>query len=242
MKIKTTCEFTQRVDEEGQANSQFWDVVDKDKPELQTMPEGVQDGSLSREISYGELEKLEYEENQRQEKLNNEWKDKVPDDMIMMRDEIQNARYVVLGCTALYLLMTVSDGDASPLSPLQEQIWPLVIIALLLPLQFLISRQLLEVRWHAEEMTVVIYHKGFSGNCFVASATILEQGDELVLNSETTWSDEGFHDDSHASRKETHYWIEVHRGGQRNDIFGDDWNNKRHLLATIDFLRQKISQ
>lgn len=230
------------MDEEGQANSQFWDVVDKDKPELQTMPEGVQDGSLSREISYGELEKLEYEENQRQEKLNNEWKDKVPDDMIMMRDEIQNARYVVLGCTALYLLMTVSDGDASPLSPLQEQIWPLVIIALLLPLQFLISRQLQEVRWHAEEMTVVIYHKGFSGNCFVASATILEQGDDLVLNSETTWSDEGFHDDSHASRKETHYWIEVHRGGQRNDIFGDDWNNIRHLLATIDFLRQKISQ
>ena len=229
------------VNDEGQTGSPFWNVAEEDNPELR---------NLSKEQLMELSEKWEFEENQRQEKLNNEWKDKVPDEMIMMRDEIRNARYVVLGCTALYLLMTVSDGDASPLSPLQEQIWPLVIIALLLPLQFLISRQLREVRWHAEDMTVVIYRKGFSGNCFVASATILEQGDELVLNSETTWSDDGFHDvtsvnfhdDSHASRKETHYWIEVHRGGQRSDIFGDDWNNKRHLLATIDFLRQKISQ
>ena len=229
------------MNDEGQTGSPFWNVAEEDNPELR---------NFSKEQLMELSEKWEFEENQRQEKLNNEWKDKVPDDMIMMRDEFRNARYVVLGCTALYLLMTVSDGDASPLSPLQEQIWPLVIIALLLPFQFLISRQLREVRWHAEDMTVVIYRKGFSGYCFVASATILEQGDELVLNSETTWSDDGFHDvtsvnfhdDSHASRKETHYWIEVHRGGQRSDIFGDDWNNKRHLLATIDFLRQKISQ
>ena len=238
----------QTMQKDGQANSPFWNAAEEDKPELRNLPKEELYRSQSRELSYEDIEKLEYEENQRQMKLNNEWKDKVPDDMILMRDEIRNARHVVLGCIALYLLMTISDGDASPLSPLQNQIWPLVIVALLLPLQFVISRQLREVRWHAEEMTVVIYRK--FGDCFVASATILERGDELVLNSETTWSDEGFHDvtsvnfhdSTHASRKNTNYWIEVHRSGQRHDIFGNDWNNKRHLLATIDFLRQKISK
>ena len=238
----------QTMQKDGQANSPFWNATEEDKTELHNLPKEERYRSHSREFSYEDIEKLEYEENQRQMKLNNEWKDKVPDDMIMMRDEIRNARYVVLGCIALYLLMTISDGDASPLSPLLEQIWPLVIVALLLPFQFLISRQFREVRWHAEEMTAVIYRK--FGDCFVVSATIFERGDELVLNSETTWSDEGFHDvtsvnfhdASHASRKNTHYWIEVHRGGQRYDIFGDDWNNKRHLLATIEFLRQKISK
>lgn len=235
------CSLFYNVSEEGQVGSAFWDVAEEDKPELD---------SLSKEQLMELSEKWEFEENQRQEKLNNEWKEKVPDDMIMMRDEIRNGRYVVLGCTALYLLMTISDGDASPLSPLQEQIWPLVIVAILLPLQFLVSRQLREVRWYAEEMTAVVYRKGLSGHHFVVSATILERGDELILNSETTWSDDGFHDvtsvhfhdNSHASRKQTSYWIEVHRGGQRRTIFGDDWNNKRHLFATIDFLRQKISQ
>ena len=238
------------MNEEREDGSPFWDVAEEDKPELHSLPKEERYRSPPRELSYEDIEKLEYEENQKQTKLNNEWKDKVPDDRIMMRDEIRNARYVFLGCTALYLLMTISDGDASPLSPFREQIWPLVIIALLLPLQFLVSRQLREVRWYAEEMTAVIYRKGLFGHYFVVSATILERGDELILNSETTWSDEGFHDvtcvnfhdDSHASRKQTHYWIEVHRSGQRHVIFGDDWNNKRHLLATIDFLQQKISQ
>ena len=134
------CSLFYNVSEEGQVGSTFWDVAEEDKPELH---------NLSKEQLMELSEKWEFEENQRQEKLNNEWKDKVPDDMIMMRDEIRNGRYVVLGCTALYLLMTISDGDASPLSPLQEQIWPLVIVAILLPLQFLVSRQLREVRWYA---------------------------------------------------------------------------------------------
>ena len=222
------------MSEEGQVGSEFWNVAEEDKPELHNLSK-----EQLRELS----EKWKYEENQRQEKLNNEWKDKVPDDMIMMRDEIRNARYVVLGCIAIYLTSTISDGDASPLSPLQGQIWPLVIVALLLPLQFLISRQFREVRWHAEEMTVVIYRK--SGGYFVVSATKLEQGDELILNSETIWTKEGYDDDGHpVNKKETHYWIEAHRGGQRFDLWGDgdDWNNKRHLLSTIDFLQQKISQ
>lgn len=228
------CSLFFNVSEEGQVGSAFWDVAEEDKPELD---------NLSKEQLMELSEKWEFEENQRQEKLNNEWNDKVPDDMIMMRDEIRNGRYVVLGCTALYLLMTISDGDASPLSPLQEQIWPLVIVAILLPLQFLVSRQLREVRWYAEEMTAVVYRKGLSGHHFVVSATILERGDELILNSETIWTKEGYDDEGHpVNKKETHYWIEAHRGGQRFGTFGDDWNNKRHLLATIDFLQQKISQ
>lgn len=228
------------MDEEGQVGSAFWNVAEEDKPERHSSPKQDQYRSHSRELSYGDIEMLEYGEIQ--EKLNNEWKDKVPDDLIMMRDEIRNGRYVVLGCTALYLLMTISDGDASPLSPLQEQIWPLVIVAILLALQFLVSRQLREVRWYAEEMTAVVYRKGLSGHEIVVSATILEQGDDLILNSETIWKKKGHDDDGHpVNKKETHYWLEVHRSGQRFDTFGNDWNNKRHLLATIDFLQQKIS-
>ena len=137
--------------------------------------------------------------------------------------------------------MCIRDsGDASPISPLQEQIWPLVIVALLAPLQFLISRQYREVRWHAEEMTAVIYRKGIFGklSSFVASATKFERGDELVLNSEThAWTNsDGGHENS------TQHWIQVHRDKQQCDTFARDWNNQRHLLETIDFLRQKISQ
>ena len=221
------------MSDEGQTGSPFWDVAEEDKPDLQ---------NLSKEQLISLSEKWEKEENQRQEKLNNEWKDKVPDDMIMMRDEIQYARYIIIGGVVLYLTVTISDGDATPLSPLQEQIWPLVIVAILSLLQFLVSRQHREVRWYAEEMTAVIYRKGLSGDRFVVSATILERGDELILNSETIWTKEGYDDDGHpVNKKETHYWIEAHRGGQRFGTFGDDWNNKRHLLATIDFLQEKIS-
>ena len=136
--------------------------------------------------------------------------------------------------------MTVTDGDASPISPLQEQLWPLVIMALLAPLHYLVSRQHREVRWHAEEMTAVIYRKGIFGasSCFVASATKFERGDELLINSEThTWTNS---DGEHKSS--TSYWIELHRDGQQCDTFGDDWNNQLHLMKTVDFLRQKISQ
>ena len=218
----------QNVNEEGQTGYPFWNVAEENNPELR---------NLSKEILMDLSEKKEFEENQRQEKLNDEWKYKVPDDMIMIRDEIRNGRYVTLGCITLYLSSTIIDGDASPLSPLQGQIWLLVIVAILLPLQFLVSRQLREVRWYAEEMTVVVYRKPLSGDYFVVSATILEQGDQLVLNSETIRT-EGYNGDG--DTVETNYWIEVHRGGQRFGTFGDDWNNKRHLMTTIDFLQQKI--
>ncbi|MGB1366240.1 MAG: hypothetical protein ACPG64_07620, partial [Candidatus Poseidoniaceae archaeon] len=74
------------MNDEGQTGSPFWNVAEEDNPELR---------NLSKEQLMELSEKWEFEENQRQEKLNNEWKDKVPDDMIMMRDEIRNARYVV---------------------------------------------------------------------------------------------------------------------------------------------------
>lgn len=221
------------MQEEGQANSPFWNAADEDKTDLQNKQETERYGSTAPELSYEAYV-------EKQTILNDEWKDTVPDDMIMMRYEIGGAKFVYIGCTALYLLMTISDGDASPISPLREQIWPLVIIALLAPLEYLVSRQYREVRWHAEDMTAVIYHKGIFGesSCFVASATKLERGDELVLNSEThQWTN---NDGEHKSS--TRYWIEVHRGGQQCDTFGGDWNDQRQLLATVDFLRQKISQ
>lgn len=221
------------MQEEGQTDSPFWIAGEEDNSDLQDKTKAEQHGSASPGLSYEKyMEKLTI--------LNEEWKDKVPDDMIMRRDEIRNVKYVYIGCTVLYLLMTVSDGDASPISPLQEQIWPLVIVALLAPLQYLVSRQYREVRWHAEEMTAVIYRKGIFGetSCYVASATKFERGDELVLNSEThAWTNsDGGHENS------TQHWIQVHRDKQQCDTFARDWNNQHHLLATIDFLRQKISQ
>jgi len=221
------------MQKEGQANSPFWDAAEEDKPDLQNKQEAERYGSASPELSYeAYMEK--------QTALNDEWKEKVPDDMIMMRYEIEGAKYVYIGFTALYLLMTIPDGDASPISPLREQIWPLVIIALLALLQYTVSRQHREVRWHAEEMTAVIYNKGILGkaSCFVTSATKFERGDELILNSENhAWTNS---DGEHKSS--TSYWIELHRDGQQCDTFGADWNHQRQLLATVDFLRQKISQ
>ena len=247
-KIETKAYLTFTMKEKERANSSFWDSAEEHNADLNNKMLEKRDNPPPSEFSIEEYEKLKKEEYEEQRKLNDDWKDKVPDDIIMMRDEIRYSGYVILGCIALYFSMTISDGDATPLSPLREQIWPLVIVALLLPLKFLVSRQFREVRWHVEEMTAVIYRK--SGDCFVVSATILAPGDELVLNSETTWSDGGFHDvtsanfhdATHASKKQTLYWIEVHRGGQRHEIFGEDWNNKRHLLAVIDFLEQKISK
>ena len=48
--------------------------------------------------------------------------------MIMMRDDIVGAKIVYIGCAVLYLLMTGLDGDASPISPLREQIWLLSLL------------------------------------------------------------------------------------------------------------------
>ena len=168
------------MQEDGQAPSPFWNAGEEDTPDVQDEQVANGYGSASPELSFDKYM-------EKQAALNDEWKNKTSDDMIMMRDDIGGAKFVYLGCTALYLLMTVTDGDASPISPLQEQLWPLVIMALLAPLHYLVSRQHREVRWHAEEMTAVIYRKGIFGasSCFVASATKLQRGDELVINSET---------------------------------------------------------
>jgi len=219
------------MQEEGQPNSPFWNAPEEGEPDSQNKQEAEQYGSVSPELGYEE-----YMEKQRA--LNEAWIDKVPDDMIMMRYEIEWAKYVYLGCTALYLLMTLSDGDATLISPLREQVWPLVVIALLALLQYTVSRQYREVRWHAEERAAVIYHKGILGkaSCFIVSATKFERGDEVMVNSEThSWrNSDGEH------KTFTYYWIELLRDGQQCDTFGTDWNHHHQLLATVDFLQQKI--
>jgi len=219
------------MQEGGWPPSPFWNEGGDDNPNLSDEQEAEQYGSVSRELCYEEYM-------EKQTTLNAAWDDKIPDDMIMMRYEIEGAKYVYIGCTALYLLMTLSDGDATPISPMREQMWPLAIVFFLALLHFLVSRQYREVRWHAEETTAVIYHKGILGKAssFVASATKLQGGDELILNSEThSWTE---HEGNRKSS--TSYWIELHRNGQQHDIFGVDWNHQRQLIATVDFLQQKI--
>ena len=216
-----------------QTHSAFWSAGGEDNPDSHDDQEAERYGSASPDLSYeAYMEK--------QTALNDAWIDKIPDDMVMMRYEIEGAKFVHIGCTALYVLMTLSDGDATPISPLREQMWPLAVVFFLALLQYLVSRQYREVRWHAEESTAVIYHKGILGkaSCFVASATKLERGDELILNSEThSWTN------SDGERKSsTHYWIEVHRDGQQCNTFGGDWNHRRQLHTAVDFLRQKITQ
>lgn len=175
---------------------------------------------------------------EKQRLLNEDWSEP-PTDLVSIRDTIQGSIIVYLGCAGLYLLMTVPDGDASPISPLREQLWPLVVIAIVGSLHFLVSRQLREVRWYAEEMTVVIYRRGIFGAAsnYVVSATKLEQGDRLILNSEThSWTD-----DDGSSRTSTNYWIEIHRNNVKIGAFANDWNNKLHLLNTIDFIEKKLN-
>jgi hypothetical protein len=216
---------------ERQADSPFWSVAEEERLDLQNKQEAEQYGSVSPGLCYEEYM-------EKQTALNAAWNEKVPDDMIMMRYEIESAKYVYIGCTALYVLMTLSDGDATLISPLRDQIWPLVVISLLALLQYTVSRQYREVRWHAEEKTAVIYHKGILGKAssFIVSATKFERGDELSLNSEIhSWTNS---DGEHKSS--TSYWIELHRDGQQCDTFGADWNYQHQLLATVDFLQEKI--
>ena len=219
------------MQKEGQVNSPFWEAKEEDKTDLQNKQKAEPYGSVSPELCYEEyMEKHAI--------LNATWNSKVPNDMILMRYGIEGAKWVYIGCISLYLLMTIPDGDASPISPLREQIWPLVVISLLALLHYIVSRQHREVRWHADEMTAVIYHKGILGKAssFIVSATKFERGDELILNSEThSWKNS---DGEHKSS--TSYWIELHRNGQQCDTFGTDWNHQRQLLATVDFLQQKI--
>lgn len=217
------------MEEEELVGSTFWNVVEEDKPDPSNKPEEEGYGSPSPELSYEAFM-------EKQSVLNDDWKDKVPDDMMMMRDRVRGVNVVYIVCTVLYLSRYIPVD----VSTIQGQTWPLVIVALVAPLHYLVSRQYREIRWHDKDMTVVIYRKGILGesSSFVSSATKLEQGDELVLNSDThAWTNS---DGEHES--ETHYWIEVHRNGKQCATFGDDWNDQPHLMATVDFLRQKISQ
>ena len=165
--------------------------------------------------------------------------------MIIIRGYIQGTKFVHLGCAVLYLFITGLDSDASPISPLREQIYPLVIIALVGTLDFIWSRQYFQLRWHEEEMTAVIYQKGIFGpsSRFVESATKLDRGDQLVLKSETTWEKDRKDDDEYpVIKEETRYLIEVHRNGKICERFCEDLMSKRQLWKIIDFLKQKISQ
>ena len=222
--------------EDGEMNSPFWNATEEKKTEFDNEIEAK---------NYGRFHRLFEKNTEEQANLNKQWRDKVPDDMIMMRGSIQGTKFVYLGCAVLYLLITGLDSDASPISPLREQIWPLVVIALVGTLDFLWSRQYIELRWHKEEMTAVIYQKGIFGpsSCFVESATKLELGDRLLLKSETTWEKDRQNDDEYpVIKEETRYLIEVHRNGKICGRFFEDIMGKKSLWKAIDFFTQKISK
>ena len=228
--------LTSIVQQDRQGDSPFWNAAEGQKTEFINEIEAKK---------YGIFHRLFEKNTDEQTNLNKQWRSKVPDDMIIMRGYIQGTKFVYLGCAVLYLLITGLDSDASPISPLREQIWPLVVIALVGTLDFVWSRQYYQLRWHEKEMTAVIYQKGIFGpsSCFVESATKLELGDRLVLKSETTWEKDREDDGNYpVIKEEAQFCIEVIRNGKICARFCEDNMSQKSLRKTIDFFTQKISQ
>jgi len=176
--------------------------------------------------------------------LNTAWKDKVPDDFIQFRDTIDGAKILYIFCTGLYLLMTGTDGDATPLTPLPHQRWPLVLIAIVGLLHFVVSRQTRQVRWYQQEMTLVFYRHGIFGasSQIVEYAVQLDPQDRLELKSETRIEYDYDADGDQTTHRITTYWVERFRGDQQMDFSTQDWNKKRTLNQLIDFVHSKLQQ
>ena len=75
------------MQEDGQTDSPFWIAGEEDNSDRQEKQKAEQYGSASPGLSF-----QKYME--KQTILNEEWKDKIPDDLIMRRDEVRNAKYV----------------------------------------------------------------------------------------------------------------------------------------------------
>ena len=232
------------MDSSGKSNQGgFWSEVNSD---IDSMKTASQNDSMQQNNAYvaANHQESHNEAMANISSLNKAWKDKVPDDCIQFRDTLDGVNILYIFCTGLYLLMTGTDGDATPLTPLPYQLGPLVLIAIVGLLHFAVSRQTRQVRWYQQEMTLVFYRHGIFGasSQFVEYAVQLDSQDRLELKSETRIEYDFDSDGDQTTHRITTYWVERYRGQQQMDFSIQDWNKKRNLNQLIDFVHSKLQQ
>ena len=180
----------------------FFTYIGKKKKILKAIPELK--GAL---VSHrqGTLRKAEME--------SNEWISVVPDEAERFRKDTRRTTTAGIGMIALGTLLAWWNGDRSLEDPLGVETYMVLAGMGLLALSMLIMTQYKEVRWIAEERTILIVNRGIFGRLFVELVYEVMEGDSLVLDEETQTHYGTDSDGNPTTRTETTYWLSIRRPG-----------------------------
>ena len=181
----------------------FFTYIGKKKKILKAIPE------LKRELPSpnlrGAVRKAEME--------SNEWISVVPDEAERFRKDTRRMTTAGIGVIALGTLLAWWNGDRSLDDPLGVETYMVIAGMGLLALSMLIMTQYKEVRWIAEESTILIVNRGIFGRLFVELVYEVMEGDSLVLDEETETHYGTDSDGNPTTRTETTYWLSIRRQG-----------------------------
>jgi len=181
----------------------FFTYIGKKKKILKAIPE------LKRELPSlnvrGAVRKAEME--------SDEWISVVPDEAERFRKDTRRTTTAGFGMIALGTLLAWWNGDRSLEDPLGVETYMVISGIGLLALSTLIMTQYKEVRWIAEERTILIVNRGIFGRLFVELVYEVMEGDSLVLDEETETYSDIDSDGNTSIRTETTYWLSIRRQG-----------------------------
>ena len=143
----------------------------------------------------------------------NEWISVVPDEAERFRNDTRRMTTAGIGMVALGTLLVWWNGDRSLEDPLGLETYMVIAGVGLLALSMLIMTQYKEVRWIAEERTILIVNRGIFGRLFVELVYEVMEGDSLVLDEETQTHYGTDSDGNPTTRTETTYWLSIRRQG-----------------------------
>ena len=180
----------------------FFTYIGKKKKILKAIPELKGALVFHRQ---GTLRKAEME--------SNEWISVVPDEAERFRKDTRRTTTAGIGMIALGTLLAWWNGDRSLEDPLGLETYMVIAGMGLLALSMLIMTQYKEVRWIAEERTILIVNRGIFGRLFVELVYEVMEGDSLVLDEETQTHYGTDSDGNPTTRTETTYWLSIRRQG-----------------------------
>ena len=181
----------------------FFTYIGKKKKILKAIPE------LKRELpSHPAREAL-----RKARMESNEWISIVPDEAERFRNDTRRTTTAGIGMVALGTLLAWWNGDRSLEDPLGVETYMVIAGMGLLALSMLIMTQYKEVRWIAEERTILIVNRGIFGRLFVELVYEVMEGDSLVLDEETQTHYGTDSDGNPTTRTETTYWLSIRRQG-----------------------------
>ena len=180
----------------------FFTYIGKKKKILEAIPElkGALVSHRQRTLRKAEME-------------SNEWISVVPDEAERFRKDTRRTTTAGIGMVALGTLLAGWNGDRSLEDPLGVETYMVLAGMGLLALSMLIMTQYKEVRWIAEERTILIVNRGIFGRLFVELVYEVMEGDSLVLDEETQTHYGTDSDGNPTTRTETTYWLSIRRPG-----------------------------